>query len=703
MTQTYPVRPGRRYPPGASISDKGINFSLYSRHATGATLLLYAPDADAPFQVVALDPVANRSFFSWHVEVVDLPPGTRYTWRLDGPWDPQGHGWLYDPRAELLDPWARALDVSHWDRAKRCGQGPKPGDSIRGVVLADPYDWEGDAPLPMPSQDMVIYELHVGGFTRHPSAGVAHPGSFKGVVEKIDHLQRLGITHVELMPVMAFDPQDVPPATGAAGLTNFWGYSTHGFFAPHPGFCTGEPTEHRREFRDMVKALHRAGIGVLLDVVFNHTAEGGQGGPAIHFKGLGNETFYMLDAADRSRYLDFTGCGNTVNANHPFVARYIIDCLEYWVREMHVDGFRFDLASALARDAHGVPMEHPPVLWGIELSDVLAGTKIIAEAWDAAGLYHVGSFPGYRWMEWNGRYRDNLRAAVRGDPGQVAELATRIAGSSDLYQGNLRHPINSINFVTCHDGFTLADLVSCERKHNEANREGNRDGCDHNLSWNCGAEGDTDDAVILALRRRQARNFLTILMLSQGIPMLTAGDELLRTADGNNNTWCQDNPTGWLDWSLATQNADMVRFTAGLIALRKRHRSLRRRHFLGHDDVRWQALDGGPPGWDDAKCRELAFTLRGRTADEPPLHVLMNFGPRARTCLLPEPPGERQWAIAVDTGAAPPRDLIAPADQRTIGARRWRLGAHSVLVLEGAAAQPADSSRLLTGPGSTRR
>ena len=682
MTQNYAVRPGRRYPPGASISDEGINFSLYSRHATGATLLLYAPGADAPFQVIPLDPEVNHSFFSWHLEVVDLPPGTRYAWRLDGPWDPKGHGWLYDPKVELLDPWARALDVSHWDRARRCAEGSRPGDGIRGVVLADPYDWEGDEPLRVPSQEMVIYELHVGGFTRHPSSGVGHPGSFAGVVEKIPYLQRLGITHVELMPVMAFDPQDVPPGTAEAGLSNFWGYSTHGFFAPHPGFCVGPPEDHRREFRDMVKALHRAGIGVLLDVVFNHTAEGGAGGPAIHFKGLGNETFYMLDAADRSRYLDFTGCGNTVNANHPFVARYIIDCLEYWVREMHVDGFRFDLASAMARDGHGVPMEHPPVLWGIELSDVLAQSKIIAEAWDAAGLYHVGSFPGYRWMEWNGKYRDTLRAAVRGDAGMVAELATRIAGSSDLYQGGLRHPINSINFVTCHDGFTLADLVAYNHKHNEPNHEGNHDGCAHNLSWNCGVEGDTDDPTILALRRRQAKNFLTVLLLSQGIPMLTAGDELLRSADGNNNTWCQDNPTGWIDWRLAAQNADMVRFVAGLIALRKRHRSLRRRHFLRDGDIRWQALDGGPPGWDDPQCRELAFTLLGRRETEPPLHVLLNLGPKARNCLLPRLDGW-SWAIAVDTGAPPTRDLIEPEDQRTIGARRWRLGARTVLVLEG--------------------
>jgi isoamylase len=703
MPVPHSVRPGRRYPPGPSINDDGINFSLYSRFATSAALLLYEPGADTPYQVIELDPERNRSFFSWHVEVIDLPPGTRYAWRLDGPNDPRGQGRMFDPRAELLDPWARAVDDGHWNRARRCGEGPTPGDGIRGVVLADPYNWEGDAPLAVPSQDMVIYELHVGGFTRHPSAGVSRPGSFAGLIEKIPYLQRLGITHVELLPVMAFDPQDVPPGTGAAGLTNFWGYSTHGFFAPHPGYCVGSSEEHRREFRDLVKALHRAGIGVLLDVVFNHTAEGGRGGPAIHFKGLGNETFYMLDSADRRHYLDFTGCGNTVNANHPFVARYIIDCLEYWVREMHVDGFRFDLASALARGPNGAPMEHPPVLWGIELSDVLAGSKIIAEAWDAAGLYHVGSFPGYRWMEWNGKYRDSLRRAVRGDPGLVAELATRVSGSSDLYQGNLRHPINSINFITCHDGFTLADLVAYDRKHNEANREGNRDGCDHEHSWNCGAEGKTGDPGILALRRRQAKNFLTLLLLSQGIPMINAGDEFLRTAGGNNNTWCQDNPTGWLDWTLAERNADVVRFVAGLIRLRKRHRSLRRRHFLRDGDIRWSALDGGQPRWDDPECRELAFTLRGRDADEAPLHLMINLGPRARTCLLPKPPTGLRWAIAVDSGAPAPRDLIEPDQQRAIGARRWRLGARSVMVLEGSQKTECSPRSTVSAPLSTLR
>jgi glycogen operon protein len=678
----YPVRPGRRYPPGASVADEGINLSIYSRHATGATLLLYADaEADEPFQVIELDPEQNHTFFSWHVLVLNLPPGTRYTWRMRGPHDPAGHGWMFDEQVELVDPWSRAVETRRWDRARRCRDGARAHDSIRGIVLSEDYDWEGDEPLRMPSQDMVIYELHVGGFTRHASAGVRHPGSFLGLIDKIPYLQALGITHVELLPVMAFDEQDVPEQVGAAGLSNFWGYSTHSFCAPHPGYCV-DPEHQRREFRDMVKAMHRAGIGVLLDVVFNHTAEGGHGGPMINFKGIGNETFYMLDAADRSQYLDFTGCGNTVNANHPFVARYIIDCLEYWVREMHVDGFRFDLASAMARDENGAPMHHPPVLWGIELSDVLAGSKIIAEAWDAAGLYHVGSFPGYRWMEWNGRYRDDLRRTVRGDPGTLDDLATRVAGSSDLYQANLRHPINSINFISCHDGFTLYDLVSCDAKRNEANHEDNRDGCDHNLSWNCGAEGAVDDAAILALRRRQAKNFMALLFLSQGIPMLNAGDELLRSTDCNNNTWCQDNRLGWIDWSLAERNADMLRFVKGLIALRKRHRSLRRRHFLNARDIRWYGLGSEPPNWGDAKARELAFTLFGRDGDEPPLHLMLNVGAKSRTFLLPAMPGWR-WAVAVSSWAPPPRDLIEPPRQKPLDARRVRVPAHALMVLEG--------------------
>jgi glycogen operon protein len=688
----YEIRPGRRHPAGGTPEDGGINFSVYSRHATGAELLLYEhAGSSEPFQIIRLDPETNHTFFSWHVLVVGLPPGTHYTWRMDGPNDPEGNGWRFDPRIELIDPWARAVSTESWDRWLRQRDGIRPHDSPRAVVPADAYDWEGDAPLHLPAEQMIIYEMHVGGFTRHPSSGVRSPGTFAGVIEKIPYLRYLGVTHVELMPIMAFDEQDVPDKVWDRGLKNYWGYSTHSFFSPHPGYCVAPRAgRHRTEFRDMVKALHRAGIGVILDVVFNHTAEGGQGGPTMNFKGFGNETFYMIDQIDKSKYLDFTGCGNTVNANHPFVARYIIECLEYWVREMHVDGFRFDLASALARDEDGQPMHNPPLLWGIELSDVLAQTEIIAEAWDAAGLYQVGTFPGYRWMEWNGRYRDDLRRFVRGDPGIIGDVASRIAGSSDLYQANLRLPINSVNFVTCHDGFTLWDLVSYESKRNLANGEDNRDGCDHNLSWNCGVEGETDDPEILALRQRQGKNFLAVLFLSQGVPMLLAGDEVLRSQGGNNNSWCQDNETGWFDWELVERNRDVLRFVTELVALRKRHPSLQRRRFLSgqprngstFSDITWAGPEAESPDWDDPECRTLAFTLAGTEPGEEDLQVFMNMSGEPcgfRLCGF----DRRFWHLCLDTSLPSPQDILPPRHQRPLRGDRYEVAAHSLVVLEG--------------------
>ena len=687
----YVIRPGRRYPPGASVEDNGVNFSVFSRHATGAELLLYAAaDSPEPLQTVRLDPEVNHTFFSWHVLVEDLPFGTHYSWRMEGPRDPSGHGWRFDPGIELIDPWARAVNLGAWDRWRRQREGARPHDAPRGVVIADDYDWEGDVPLAIPPEEMVIYELHVGGFTRDPSSGVAHAGTFRGLTEKIPYLQSLGITHVELMPVMAFDEQDVPEPVWERGLRNFWGYSTHSFFSPHPGYCvTPAAGTHSNEFRDMVRALHRAGIGVILDVVFNHTAEGGQGGPVLNFKGFGNETYYMLDQVDRAKYLDFTGCGNTLNANHPFVTRFIIDCLEYWVRAMHVDGFRFDLASALARDEEGRPMHNPPLLWGIELSDVLAHTEIIAEAWDAAGLYQVGTFPGYRWMEWNGRYRDSVRRFVRGDTGLVGEIASRLAGSSDLYQANQRLPINSVNFVTCHDGFTLWDLVSYEHKRNADNGESNRDGANENFSWNGGVEGETTDPEILALRRRQARNLLAILFLSQGVPMLLAGDEVLRSQGGNNNVWCQNNPLGWFDWTLVERHADMRRFVTELIALRRRHPSLCRRRFLSGQprsgsrlpDVTWHGPDGREPAWDQPENACLAFTLAAVEEGEAHLQVLLNMDAEARHFVIPAIP-DRVWHLALDTAQASPEDIHPPATQPRLDESERRLAARSLVVLE---------------------
>lgn len=691
MPAPYTIHPGRRYPMGIAVAEDGVNFSIFSRHATSAELLLYEDcTSECPFQVIHLDPEIHHTFFTWHVLVEGLPLGTHYTWRVDGPRDTEGAGFRFDPRQELIDPWAYAVCDRLWDRGRTMQEGPQPHRGMRAVLVADEYDWESDVPLQMPAEQMVIYELHVGGFTRHPSAGVKHPGTFSGLIEKVPYLESLGITHVELMPVMAFDEQDAPPEVIAQGLSNFWGYSTHSFFSPHPGFCvTPDQGTHRSEFRDMVKSLHQAGIGVILDVVFNHTAEGGANGPQINFKGFGNETFYHLDEQDKRRYRDYTGCGNTINANHPFVTRFIIDCLEYWVREMHVDGFRFDLASAMARGEDGQPMHNPPVLWGIELSDFLAGTKIIAEAWDAAGLYQVGTFPGYRWSEWNGRYRDCIRRFVRGDPGLVDEVATRIAGSSDLYQANWRLPINSVNFITCHDGFTLWDLVSYDRKHNLANGEHNRDGNNENFSWNCGLEGTTDNDEVLALRRRQAKNFISILLLSQGIPMLLAGDELLRSQYGNNNSWCQDNKLGWIDWTRLEANADMLRFLREMIALRRRHPNLQRRRFFTgkprkggrFPDIQWHGERLGVPPWGDPQARLLAFTLGGTGKQDTPLHGLFNMSD-ASCCFELPALDDLHWHRAVDTYLTSPADIAPPADQVIVRDAYYRLTPHSVAVLE---------------------
>jgi len=439
----------------------------------------------------------------------------------------------------------------------------------------------------------------------------------------------------------------------------------------------------------MVKALHKAGIGVILDVVFNHTAEGGADGPTINFKGFGNRKFYHLDPFDRSVYRDYTGCGNTVNCNHPLVARFIVDCLEYWVREMHVDGFRFDLASVLARGEDGRPMQHPPVLWSIELSEVLAHTRIIAEAWDAAGLYQVGAFPGFRWVEWNGRYRDVIRRFVRGEKGLVGEVATRLSGSSDLYQPHGRLPINSINFVTCHDGFTLYDLVSYNEKHNEANGEDNRDGASENFSWNCGEEGETNDPLIFSLRRRQAKNFMAILLLSQGVPMLLAGDEVLRSQRGNNNAYCQDNDLGWFDWTLTEQNKDMFRFVKQMIAFRKRHACLRRKRFLRGEkqkgrhfpDVTWHGAKVNEPRWEDPNAQLLAFTLSSVAESEKDIHVVLNMSDDSEQTELPRTP-DSAWFRAVDTSRDSPADIVEPPEQPPVRNSWYAVQPRSVVVFE---------------------
>jgi isoamylase len=692
MAGRYETRTGSRFPAGASPDGSGVNFCIFSQHATGAELLLYAAaDSPEPFQVIALDAEQNRSFFFWHVYVERLPVGTLYTWRMQGPDDTAATGRRFHPDRELLDPWARAVSDAVWDRSRAANPETASSSSLRAIVAEPCGPLAAPEPLRRGHADLegaVIYELHVGGFTRHPSSGVAKPGCFAGLREKIPYLQALGVTHVELLPVMAFDEQDVPEDVAARGLRNYWGYSTHSFWAPHPGYC-GDATCAAGEFRALVDALHQAGIRVLLDVVFNHTAEGGETGPAIHFRGIANEVFYQLDAADRRRYLDFTGCGNTVNCNHPLVTSFIVHCLEYWVEVLGVDGFRFDLASVFARGEQGVPMHNPPLPWAIESSRTLCRVPVIAEAWDAAGLYQVGAFPGMAWSEWNGRYRDVMRRFVRGDSGLIGEVATRLAGSADLYAGGGRRPANSINFITCHDGFTLHDLVSYERKHNDANGEGNRDGSNENLSWNCGAEGDVGDPGVLALRARQAKNLLALLMLSRGVPMLLAGDEVLRTQQGNNNAWCQDNEIGWFDWNLTEQNGDMLRYTRELIALRRRHTSLTiNRYFSGRPvpgrdcgDVEWHGLYLNEPLWSDPGARVLACTIAGLGDREEDLHLVFNMSDEDLRAPLPARRG-RRWHLALDTALDSPRDILRPEQQAGHDGEHYVCRSRSVAVLE---------------------
>jgi len=688
----YKLKHGNPYPSGCNLTAGGVNFSIFSRHATAVELLLFdSTDSDQPFQIIHLRKEKNRTFFSWHVFVKDLPVATWYCWRMDGPYDPHQSGLRFDKQKALLDPWARAISNKRWRRAAACVPGDNSRMAMRAAVVDLDYDWEGDTCLRISSEKAIVYELHVGGFTRHPSAHVKHPGTFAGLIEKIPYLQELGISHVELLPVMAFDEQDVPQRTAELGLKNYWGYSTHSFFSPHPGYCvTPEQATHIKEFRDLVKAFHKAGIGIILDVVFNHTSEAGSRGPIINFKGISGDMFYHLDEFDKSIFHDYTGCGNTVNANHPLVANFIISCLEYWVREMHVDGFRFDLASALARGERGEVLHNPPVLWGIELSEQLARTKLIAEAWDAAGLYQVGSFPGYRWGEWNGRYRDIVRRFIRGDKGLIRELATRICGSSDLYEAQGRLPISSINFVTCHDGFTLYDLLSYNQKRNEANGENNQDGCNNSLSYNCGFEGETEDPAILALRRKKAKNALAILLLSQGVPMLLAGDEFLNSQQGNNNGYCQDNELSWLNWDLAKYNADMVHFVQQMIALRKRHPSIMRRQFLTGapsgerqlPDISWHWSNADEvPCWDDPESRLLRYTLVGVDINEADLHIVMNMDHEPVMIMLPTVKG-RNWCLAVDTSLPPPRDIMHPKDQNRVNKPSYQVAGRSVVVFE---------------------
>jgi len=667
---------GASHPLGARPDAEGVNFAVFSEHATGMQLLLFERhDSPEPYQIITLDPEANRTFAVWHVHVQGLRAPAFYGLRVFGP---EGAGLRFDPDKVLIDPYAHGIDRTLWDRGAACRPGDTTATSLRSVVVADEeYDWAGDEPLRRPMEDLVIYEAHVRGFTRSPSSGVRQPGTFAGLVEKIPYLRSLGVTAVELMPVFDFDDSG----------DNYWGYSTAAFFAPHAGYCVS-PGEggHLRDFRDMVKALHAAGIEVLLDVVFNHTDEGNQLGPLFSFAGLDNPNYYYLDPADPRYYYDYSGCGNTLMANHPIVTKMIVECLEFWARDMHVDGFRFDEAAVLTRGVHGEVLDEPPAVWQIELSDALADTKIIAEAWDAAGAYEVGRYPGYRWAEWNGRYRDTMRRFVRGEPGIVGDVAARFAGSADMYQARGHRPTNSINFITCHDGFTLADLVSYDSKHNEANGEDNRDGNNDNMSWNCGVEGPTDDPDIRALRYRQLKNFASLLLLSRGVPMLVAGDEIGRTQQGNNNAYCQDTAISWLDWSLVDTNPGLLAFWQRMIAFRRTHRTLRQPTFYtglpidgGTPDLAWHGTRLSTPDWSDPNARALACTLGGLDGD-PDLHVIANMYWAPLDFELPALPG-RRWARAVDTSLPDGADITEPGAEPAVDTETYSAPGRSVVVL----------------------
>ena len=614
-------------------------------------------------------------------------PGISYAFRVDGPTNPSA-GHRFNPNKVLVSPYARGIHKQLWRRASAVGPADNLSTSMRcAIVDLSSYDWEGDRPLRRPMQESIIYEMHVGGFTRSPSAGVRHVGTFTGVVEKIPYLKALGITAVELLPICEYDDTDASINPAGDVIRNFWGYSTIGFFAPHSGYSvTADGALHVQEFRDMVKALHRAGIEVILDVVFNHTDEGNENGPTHSFRGIDNRTFYLLDPNNLAVYLNYAGVGNTLNANQPITQKLIVDCLRYWVEDMHVDGFRFDEGSILARGEDGQPLSHPPVIWQIELDDALADTKLIAEAWDAAGLYQVGHFPGDRWAEWNGQYRDDVRRFLKGDPGLVGAMASRVGGSADIYEARGQTPVNSVNFITVHDGFTLNDLFSYNQKHNDANGEGNRDGIDANYSWNCGVEGLATDPATDALRARMIKNAVTVLMVSRGVPMILAGDEVRRTQRGNNNAFNQDNPTSWFDWTLVDSNAGMLRFFRHIVAFRKAHAELSRPYFYrgetnerGLLDITWHGTRLLSPGFSDSTARALAFTIAGfGTASD--LHVMMNMFWEPLDFEVPVNPG-RVWSVAVDTFATSPRDIPDPGQEPVFTGRLCRVNARSIIVL----------------------
>jgi len=706
------ISPGYPMPFGATPTPLGTQFAVFSRHATAVSLLLFdSPEDATPAHEIPLDPRLNRTGDVWHVRVEGAGPGTLYLYRVDGPYEPE-KGHRFNRNKLLLDPYVKAVTGDFtWRLADARGFNPSSPEADlsfsttsdvagmpKGIVASDEFDWRGDRPLNRPLRFSVIYETHVRSLTMHPSSGVKHPGTFRGVAEMIPHFKDLGITAVELLPVQEFDELanfHSNPRTGER-LQNYWGYDTIAFFAPKGRYSSGGALGQQiTEFKEMVRDLHAAGIEVILDIVFNHTAEGDETGPTLCFRGWDNSLYYLLDESNPRFYRNYSGCGNTLNCNHPIMRTFIMDCLRYWVVDMHVDGFRFDLGSVLGRDSEGRIMENPPILERIAEEPILRDTKIIAEAWDAAGAYQVGSFPGGRWAEWNDRFRDDVRRFWRGDAGSVGSFATRIAGSSDLYLRDGRKPFHSINFVTSHDGFTLNDLVSYARKHNEENGEGNHDGWDNNLSENCGVEGPTTDRVVDLMRSRQIKNFLTTLLLSLGTPMLLGGDEMRRTQRGNNNPWCQNNDVSWFDWTLLKSYADLYAYCRAAIAFRMRHPAfLRPEFFSGRNsrhnhipDILWLTETAEPADWAPGR-HTLSLLIDGNKAetaadkDDNDILIMCNaWRKEVPFILAPVPPGKTAWHRAIDTALPTGQDIMSPGAEQRVARPTYTLSARSMVVL----------------------
>jgi isoamylase len=658
-TASHPSENGESFPLGSKLFPDGVNFSLFCKNGTAVELLLFNRIDDIePARVITLDVRRNKTYHYWHTFLPNISSGQLYAYRVHGPFEPW-NGHRYDASKILLDPYANIVAVPEsYHRSGADFSVANRTPPMKSVVAdLSLYDWEGDTHLKRPFAKTVIYEMHVRGFTRNPNSMIEpyKRGTYTGLVEKIHYLVDLGVTAVELLPVFQFDEQDCPN-----GLVNYWGYSPVSFFAPHHSYGSSkDPLHILNEFRDMVKALHKAGIEVILDVVFNHTAEGNHEGPTFCYRGIDNSVYYILED-DKTYYSNYSGTGNTLNSNQPIVRRMILDSLHFWTTEMHVDGFRFDLASILSRDEKGRPCENPPVLWDIESDPALAGVKLIAEAWDAAGLYQVGSFVGDSWKEWNGRFRDDVRSFIKGDEGTVSKLVARLMGSADIYSHKEREPEQSINFITCHDGFTLNDLVSYNNKHNEANREENRDGNNDNLSWNCGIEGSTDDPTIESLRNRQVKNFL-VALLPIGTPMILMGDEVRRTQLGNNNAYCQNNELSWFDWSLLEKHSDIYRFVKHLIHFRlqrdisKPEYSMSLNQLLQKRPINWHGVKLNQPDWSH-QSHSIAFTINS-LGGEIMWHYMLNAYHEALEFELPQIKEASHWRRWIDTALESPDDI----------------------------------------------